>query len=123
MRIIFECQIYRFVYKYDDTYYNHYSHSRATVLYDRPPKIFYPISIQEKHNWFFKISQEYPEFGCHDAEVMNNKTAFTQVMNGVVESRGDRPGLLFSSTSWTEDEDFKILMEALQGENFSRERS
>ncbi|KOB70992.1 Beta1,4 mannosyltransferase [Operophtera brumata] len=90
----------------------------SDLLYDRPPKIFHPISIQEKHNWFLKISQQYPEFGCHGREVLNQpveeRTAFTWLVNGVVESRVDRPGLLFSSTSWTEDEDFKILMEALQ---------
>ncbi|KAI5633285.1 chitobiosyldiphosphodolichol beta-mannosyltransferase [Phthorimaea operculella] len=91
----------------------------AKVLYDRPPKIFHPITLEEKHDWFLKISQQYPDFGCSGREQLNHqseraKTAFTQVMDGQVEARVDRPGLLFSSTSWTPDEDFGILMEALQ---------
>ncbi|KAG6456830.1 hypothetical protein O3G_MSEX009985 [Manduca sexta] len=89
----------------------------TSVLYDRPPKIFHPISTEEKHIWFLKISQQYPEFassGQEQAGDVTERTAFTQVANGQVELRGDRPGLLFSSTSWTPDEDFSILMEALQ---------
>lgn len=43
------------------------------------------------------------------------KTAFTEVIETSIKLRGDRPGLLFSSTSWTPDEDFSVLMEALQG--------
>lgn len=88
-------------------------------MYDRPPKIFHPISTEEKHDWFQKISHEHPEFGCQGQEVLNQPvgecTPFTQMVNGVVTCRRKRPGLLFSSTSWTEDEDFNILMEALQG--------
>lgn len=89
-------------------------HFRATVLYDRPPKIFQPLNLQEKHNWFLKIGQQYEEFRCTlDSSI--EKTAFTKVVENSIELNDDRPGLLFSSTSWTPDEDFSVLMEALQG--------
>lgn len=88
------------------------------MLYDRPPKIFHPLTIEEKHAWFLKIGEQYPEFSSKGTEEQNNATemtAFTQVVKDQVEYRSKRPGVLFSSTSWTHDEDFSILMEALQG--------
>lgn len=93
-------------------------HFSAMVLYDRPPRIFHPISIEEKHNFFIKISQQYPEFGfsgSQSGDMDGSRTAFTQLVGDSVTLRRDRPGLLFSSTSWTPDEDFGVLMEALQG--------
>lgn len=86
----------------------------ATVLYDRPPKIFHSITIQEKHSWFKKLSEQYSEFACANEEMGRERTAFTEIVDGEVRMRQDRPGLLFSSTSWTPDEDFGILLEALQ---------
>lgn len=94
-----------------------FSFSNAIVLYDRPPKIFRPLTLQEKHDWFLQLSKTYPAFGdeeLNEVDVPNTKTLFTQEVNGKVELRSDRPGLLFSSTSWTADEDFGLLMEALQ---------
>lgn len=88
----------------------------ATVLYDRPPKIFHPITIEEKHDFFKKIGQHYPQFvkdKPSDSEC-DATTVFTQLVGNSVVLRADRPGILFSSTSWTPDEDFGILMEALQ---------
>ncbi|CAG4946334.1 unnamed protein product [Parnassius apollo] len=89
----------------------------ATVLYDRPPHIFQPITLQEKHDWFLKLSQKYSEFSYNsEAENIENQmsTAFTIIDGNELKLRLDRPGLLFSSTSWTPDEDFSVLMEALQ---------
>lgn len=89
----------------------------AAVLYDRPPKIFKPLTLLEKHDWYVKMAQNYPMFGASKHEKPNEafeKTAFTEYVDGVLKPRPDRPGIIFSSTSWTPDEDFTLLMEALQ---------
>lgn len=82
----------------------------ATTLYDRPPEYFRPIPVIESHNLFTKLTDEYEDFGCGDTD----KTVFTEVNDeGLSVWREKRPGLLVSSTSWTEDEDFSVLLSAL----------
>lgn len=87
----------------------------ATVLYDRPPAIFRPISLEEKHNLFVKLKKEYIEFASNDIN-SENETIFTifDDINDKVSLKPKRPALVISSTSWTEDEDFNILFEALK---------
>jgi len=84
----------------------------ATVLYDRPPDIFHPITIEEKHQLFRKLSGEYREFNSPDGE--NTSTAFTAETENGSSYLSNRPALIVSSTSWTVDEDFSILLEALK---------
>lgn len=82
----------------------------ATTLYDRPPDIFRPISVKEEHELFLRLGVDFEDFRS-GLEV----TRFTRATSdGQYELRDDRPGLLVSSTSWTEDEDFRILLLALQ---------
>ncbi|XP_034255982.1 chitobiosyldiphosphodolichol beta-mannosyltransferase [Thrips palmi] len=82
----------------------------ATTLYDRPPEIFRPISIKEEHELFLRLGVDFEDFRSGLKE-----TRFTRAtQDGQYELRDDRPGLLVSSTSWTEDEDFGILLEALE---------
>ncbi|GFZ12353.1 UDP-Glycosyltransferase superfamily protein [Actinidia rufa] len=77
---------------------------KAAVLYDQPPEFFRPASIEEKH----KLLPQMIEVGSCDP----NETLFTsQVGNGIFLKR-NRPVLIVSSTSWTPDEDFGILLEA-----------
>ena len=87
--------------------------SSASVLYDRPPDIFGPISLEDKHNLFLKLKSEYNEFADNSDENENIFTKFDAI-NGKVILKAKRPALVMSSTSWTEDEDFDILFEALQ---------
>lgn len=72
---------------------------RATTLYDRPGPQFKKITPIEKLCLLKKMN-------------LNDFTKLTD--SGEVQLKSDRPGLLVSSTSWTQDEDFSILFKALQ---------
>ena len=83
----------------------------AEVLYDRPSDRYKPISNEDKHKLFCKLSEAYP----FEANQTESETKFTELdPNGSVVLKNDRPAILFSSTSWTEDEDFSILLNALR---------
>ncbi|XP_006000163.1 chitobiosyldiphosphodolichol beta-mannosyltransferase [Latimeria chalumnae] len=91
---------------------------KATTLYDKPPSIFKEASPEVQHKLFWKLAQEYAPFRAR-AESESpavEQTAFTEICpnTGKVKSIGKRPALVLSSTSWTEDEDFSILLKALE---------
>lgn len=86
----------------------------AKVLYDRPPEKFQPIDIKRKHEMFYKLAKTYSEFKAPQSKDFDEVTAFTtKSKEDEVKLRDDRPGLIVSSTSWTPDEDFQILLDAL----------
>lgn len=91
--------------------------SPVTVLYDRAPTQFHPIDLAQKHELFLKLANDYPQFQSKDisqSEVLE-ATAITQKLtNGSVQYKAQRQAILVSSTSWTPDEDFGILLKALQ---------
>ena len=84
----------------------------ATVLYDRPLSTFKPCSVDEKHNLLMRLSAEHPQLA--DPQQTPHATCISELdSDGVARLKTKRPGLLVSSTSWTPDEDFGILFEAL----------
>ncbi|XP_017699336.2 UDP-glycosyltransferase TURAN isoform X3 [Phoenix dactylifera] len=105
---------------------------KATVLYDEPPEFFHPASLEEKHELFSRlennichpngirdcvttgnISQRGPESGAaiHWLDQSSDTLFSTQIGNEIF-LKASRPALVVSSTSWTPDEDFGILLEA-----------
>jgi len=90
--------------------------SPVKVLYDRAPSQFHPIDLPQKHELFLKLSRDYPQFQAKDTDQSDvlEATALTQKMaNGSVQYKPQRQAVLVSSTSWTPDEDFGILLKAL----------
>ena len=96
-----------------------------TVLHDRPPEFFKSTSLEEKHILMMKLRDEM-ELACpelkemrlNDADEEDEVTIFTKrktLSNGRSEivAKENQPVLLISSTSWTPDEDFSILLNAL----------
>jgi len=92
------------------------------VLYDKPPLMFKPTSVEEQHELFSRLDigdDLFKDTTLHKREGFSNGTLFTQSIRRIdgttrICLRNDRPALLVSSTSWTPDEDFSILLEALK---------
>uniref|UniRef100_A0A8C9TWM1 Chitobiosyldiphosphodolichol beta-mannosyltransferase n=1 Tax=Scleropages formosus TaxID=113540 RepID=A0A8C9TWM1_SCLFO len=92
----------------------------ATTLYDRPPALFREATPEQRHSLLVKMSKVHSPFrtscdGSSDRDDVE-RTAFTErdPSTGLVTPVAGRPALLLSSTSWTEDEDFSVLLKALK---------
>jgi len=84
----------------------------AVTLYDRPAEMFQPMGLKEKHEFLLKLGKSFPEFSSPTKpEICTIMTELSE--DGQVHLREGGPGFLVSSTSWTEDEDFSILLSAL----------
>ncbi|CAD5216258.1 unnamed protein product [Bursaphelenchus okinawaensis] len=92
----------------------------ALTLHDKPPLWnFVTLNLKQKHNLLYRLFQSKAFTGEYtEPEVVNEdseETLFTSKKDGKVYNRKSRLLLLVSSTSWTEDEDFGILLDALLG--------
>ncbi|KAG8762372.1 mannosyltransferase [Ceratobasidium sp. 428] len=98
------------------------------TLHDRPPTHFRRSNPAEIHDLFSRLQPSLPasiQFFLPESQGPSS-TSFTKptsslpaeydpiyaVSSGVI-LRDDRPALIVSSTSWTPDEDFSILLDAL----------
>ncbi|XP_075574841.1 chitobiosyldiphosphodolichol beta-mannosyltransferase [Pelecanus crispus] len=90
---------------------------KAVTLYDKPAPYFKETPLELQHHLYVKLAKDYKPFKPRTESVSWNAemSAFTEMdENGhVIKTRG-RPALLISSTSWTEDEDFSVLLKALE---------
>ncbi|PIA29391.1 hypothetical protein AQUCO_06000040v1 [Aquilegia coerulea] len=94
----------------------------ATVLYDQPPEFFHPASLEEKHKLFCRLKNNIGSpCGVRDCVSMetlrtsnsdSNDSLFTTQAETDISLKLNRPAIIVSSTSWTADEDFGMLLEA-----------
>uniref|UniRef100_A0A672FJN2 Chitobiosyldiphosphodolichol beta-mannosyltransferase n=1 Tax=Salarias fasciatus TaxID=181472 RepID=A0A672FJN2_SALFA len=90
---------------------------RATTLYDRPASIFRETPLRLQHELFRRLGHSFDGSDPDpDLDLDLERTAFSvrDPADDSVTLRSERPALLLSSTSWTEDEDFSILLKALE---------
>ncbi|CAN0862232.1 UDP-glycosyltransferase TURAN [Linum grandiflorum] len=94
----------------------------ATVLYDKPPEFFHPTPLEDKHKLFCRLDKSIIQppgirdcvsFGNDRQKIASeDETLLATVTEGHIIPKPNRPALVVSSTSWTPDEDFGILLEA-----------
>ncbi|KAL4109834.1 hypothetical protein PRIC1_001529 [Phytophthora ramorum] len=98
----------------------------ATVLHDKPPLFFKPTPLDTQHELLGRVGDQLEH--CNDLVMWGENSANleetlltrkTRGLNGkkgksVVQPRENRPAMIISSTSWTADEDFGILLKALE---------
>lgn len=94
----------------------------AVVLYDQPHERFQPASLEQRHLLMKKLKPMFlspvhiNDFCTRLLEDLDPESTLQTMLtpqNGVQLSP-DRPALIISSTSWTIDEDFSILLEAAE---------
>lgn len=96
----------------------------AHVLHDRPPRFFGPTPIEARHALVHRLQPQLDAWGvaAHYSEATGVHVAPGETLFTVTDPRtgqpaprpqAERPALVVSSTSWTEDEDFGLLLDAL----------
>ncbi|XP_030337166.1 chitobiosyldiphosphodolichol beta-mannosyltransferase isoform X3 [Strigops habroptila] len=94
---------------------------KAVTLYDKPAAYFKETPLELQHRLYMKLAEDCepfkPQYVTESVSWNGEKSAFTEVdgSSGHVRKSRARPALLISSTSWTEDEDFSVLLKALEG--------
>ena len=101
----------------------------TTVFYDRPPEFFREASLREKHEALLRLESSIAQpmhavdFAAeaqkkvNEGDTLCTRTSITGTGGStevVVCSREDRPAIVVTSTSWTPDEDFGLLLAAAQ---------
>lgn len=107
------------------------SNTNITVCYDHPSKYFRRSSIDEIHELFVRVTSKYKStLAKFLPDASSNWTPFTKSTPETspicdspasrsnnnfahIKLRIDRPALIISSTSWTIDENFDLLLEAI----------
>jgi beta-1,4-mannosyltransferase len=89
-----------------------------SVLYDCPPSMFTSLELSEQHDVMQKLHQELcsalpRSWNLHSLDTQIETILTAKTGDQSYEPRRGRPALVTSSTSWTADEDFGILLEAL----------
>ncbi|KAF9972387.1 mannosyltransferase [Actinomortierella ambigua] len=102
-----------------DLLYNQEKRGKVTTLYDRAPESFRRLNVDEIHEFMDRIKLEklVREQSLNSSflpTISAQQTLFTEkkTADGPATFRADRPALIVSSTSWTEEEDFSLLLEA-----------
>ncbi|KAI8320448.1 hypothetical protein GQ54DRAFT_298647 [Martensiomyces pterosporus] len=90
---------------------------KLVVLHDKAPRHFEHLSAGEMHKLWKRLLKD-PQFASLSpsaCDIANGELLLTRSSggDGLAEMRDDRPMLIISSTSWTADEDFSILLDAL----------
>ncbi|KAK6740025.1 hypothetical protein RB195_008473 [Necator americanus] len=91
----------------------------AAVFYDRPPSCtFKEFTVNDKHELLMQLGlgENGHIFGANPAED-TTRFSIRDPSTREVHFRDDRPLLVISSTSWTPDEDFQILLDAAKKYN------
>ncbi|KAK9762138.1 mannosyltransferase [Basidiobolus ranarum] len=99
----------------------------TVTLYDRPPTHFRRLSVEEIHHFLSRLNlrEQLIQQGADQDWIVRdpgaNSTLLTTKAKRDSQARyiSDRPALVISSTSWTEDEDFSVLLEAAKEYNQS----
>ena len=89
----------------------------ATTLYDKPPAFFRRTTDAERHELCARLAAELePAAARLGIDTGGGRTLFTEpgIAGSAPTLRADRPALVVSSTSWTEDEDFGMLLAAIE---------
>ena len=88
------------------------------VLYDCPPELFQPLRVEEQHKILSKLDEQFRQACPRSWWAANDttkQTLFTEECEPYMfRHRPGRPALVTSSTSWTPDEDFDVLLTALE---------
>ncbi|KAJ2232969.1 mannosyltransferase [Coemansia sp. RSA 485] len=97
---------------------------RLIVLHDKAPKHFKHLSAPEIQKLWTRLLDDPQMAGLRrllpdtsdasDAASEQTSLLTQRLSDGKVAMRKNRPMLLVSSTSWTADEDFSVLLEALK---------